>query len=721
MSVTLACVAIAFGSLWVFGIPLLAALRLPRTFEEHHFVVAPFLGLAAIVLFSQNLVYLGIPTGRSAPWAWGLAVLAWGVIVRRRGWRPVPGAPPRPLLAALALVFGIQGAGLFALGARTYFGDAWLDQFNYTVLADFLAHQPWSLPPEEIGLRPYLFPVLLLQHHRLGQSAFHAFFVSSTGLDAKTLFEPTILVAPVLTCLVVYGLARRAELGTREAIPAALLSGALPALAMIHLSGFLSQALFGPLLLCLPLLLESPDRKARLGPPLALAVILAAAGGVYHEMLPVAVSVVGLGSAYQALAQRSARPLLILAATLVAALALNPATLGIALKSSLTDRGVLAWVYPWAGSPEGLGRLWFGPLVENRWSSWLTALGVALTLASLVGIAGRLRPQALAGGQAPLAVVCAAAMVAPAFVLAAFDRSHPYQFYKLLLTTAPALPLGLALLAQGGRLASWAGPLGLTVAGAGMFGTLTLVLEATRSETSPRHRGWLQAREAREVQDALEARQGADLLLLRCGSEELNAWLAYFARRNRVRLTDPSLYGFSVESLPQTSHIAEPHVLPRDALVLTTASDLVETPALEVLWRNTAYALCRRRRGSSVALVRAQGEAGATAGGATVWLGRTKARLTVLAARPGMLRLEAVFRRAPGQPSGCCRVEVTGPYSSEQLQIGDERKRLSLAVRAGANEIVLGAMEGGPATATRRLLLRVEAVALEEAAALVPP
>src|SRR5262249_57567071 len=67
MVLTLGCVAVSLGSLVLAGLPACWLLNGRRRLREEDYLLAPFLGLAVLVLVLQNLVLLNVPVGRSAP------------------------------------------------------------------------------------------------------------------------------------------------------------------------------------------------------------------------------------------------------------------------------------------------------------------------------------------------------------------------------------------------------------------------------------------------------------------------------------------------------------------------------------------------------------------------------------------------------------------------------------------------------------------------------
>jgi hypothetical protein len=140
--------------------------------------------------------------------------------------------------------------GLFLVGVRHYVGRGWGDVLNYVTIAEFLEHVPFHTPLPELSQQPYLFQAAILKTDRIGQSILHAFLTTSAFSDARTLFEPAILLTPPLVVCAVALLGRQMDLPEGPATTAALLAGLMPSIALVHLEGFLSQSLSIPFTFC---------------------------------------------------------------------------------------------------------------------------------------------------------------------------------------------------------------------------------------------------------------------------------------------------------------------------------------------------------------------------------------------------------------------------------------------------------------------------------------
>src|SRR5262245_46317583 len=206
---TIWCIIIIWISIFFVGIPFNWLLH-GRTWPgEQAWLEAPFLGIAAIILLLQNLVYLDLPIRYTAPLIWIGGLAGWFWMYRRKQISAVFATLPRTLFCTALAVYLLHGLGLLIIGARFYMGRAWGDQYNYTALAQFLADERFSMSLSEVGHRPYLATALNFKSDRIGQSVLHSFFAISSLQEAKTLFEPTILLSVALIVFAVYGLGRR--------------------------------------------------------------------------------------------------------------------------------------------------------------------------------------------------------------------------------------------------------------------------------------------------------------------------------------------------------------------------------------------------------------------------------------------------------------------------------------------------------------------------------
>ena len=256
MIVTIQCITVVLISIFFVGVPLSWLLNGRSWPGERAWLEAPFLGIAAITLILQNLVYLDQPIRYTAPLIWVGGLVGWFWMYRRKQIGAVFATLPRALFGAALAVYLLQGLGLLIVGASFYMGRAWGDQYNYTALAQFLTDERFSMSMSQVGQRPYLATAISFKLDRIGQSVLHSFFATSSLQEAKTLFESTILLSVALLVLAVYALGRRYGMQKGYALATGAAAGLLPGIAMVHLESFLSQALAIPLLLLFPVLLD---------------------------------------------------------------------------------------------------------------------------------------------------------------------------------------------------------------------------------------------------------------------------------------------------------------------------------------------------------------------------------------------------------------------------------------------------------------------------------
>jgi hypothetical protein len=629
---TLLCLALALSVPFLVGVPLVWLARGRRALGGDDWLIAPFVGLGALVLVLQNLVYLDVPVARSARWVWvaiGLVALAFAVSGRLRdSLRTLPRAA---LVLALA-AYALQGWALLQVGARHWVGRLWEDQFSYTTMAQFFQDEPFSLDVADTGQRAYLFRVLRpslgkfyipvgLKENRIGQSVLQAFYSASAGGDAKALFGPTIVLCGPLVALAAWLLGARLGLGRRALFAAAWLAAILPALTLLQLESFLSHALVIGFFLVWLVALDDLGRSPGVGTFALAALVLSFVVATYGEMwlAMLALAAVSLG----ATARRARRPvlgLLLFALLAAAPYLLNPRFVGMLLFTSAIGSlpAMHTAIYPWAYSLEGLARLWLGDLAVSGPAWWLAhARGVGL-LAALGGLAGLvalvLRRPARAGGSSDepptlalrLSLLCLALGPLPLLL----SGHHPYQYYKVVQSAAPALVVGLVALLCGvtwtRARARYAGPaLVLVLALAATLASLRMVQASAGPILAPRsNAALLLAPEVREVQARLETLRGERIVFGRGLLPALNAWLAWSARFNELWLGEPFLSRDRLERSPDATRLLDLPAAPFGALLLTRRDDhtFARPPAARTLWSNAAYELWRPAAGAWVRL-----------------------------------------------------------------------------------------------------------------------
>lgn len=513
----------------------LLAWRTP--FCETDWLDAPFVGAALIVIVLQNGFYADLPLRLTG---WPFLALTFGAAVPLAliaGVRDVLRSfPVGPYGVALAAYLW-QGAGLLVLGSERYLGRAWQDQFNYTSLAEFVVTYGYSQRAAP-GMLPFLQPATRFTDTRLGQSTLQGLFALAAGHPTRELFGPTILWSIFLVALAVFALMSAAGVSRRVALLTAAVAAVLPSLAYIHLESFLSQALGGAYLLYFLTVCDRAARTAQIVAYVKASLILAGLCAVYLELLPLAAACIGVLLVWNLWNRQHARWPAVASLLLLASPFVFNMAHGFGGLVEFVTAPILGHIYPWAYDVEGLERLWIGDTVNTpvvQGSGAALALAIILTVAAYLGLLlhpmvalSRLRGAADRMRSTLVLGLLMLGIAAAPWAVRLLDRQHPYQFYKLLLTTSPLLVCGLVLL-----LWMWGYTRGhpravlvslLVCIGIGAASsTMTMALASTQwSRTTgvpPRHfTMWTLAPEYDLARRRLEAMQGKDLVL--CVSEE---------------------------------------------------------------------------------------------------------------------------------------------------------------------------------------------------------
>ena len=602
---TLWCMIVSIGSLYFVGLPIALFLSQQKNDDETYWLRAPFLGLSAIVLPLQDLVYSNIRLQHSVPLLWLGTCLLWVWIIKTKRFSPIFSTFPRRILLLAFSVFLIQGMGLFLAGAKYYVGRAWHDQFSYTATAQFLIDYPFNLSFNDLQNHPYLVKAATnLKFDRIGQSIFQGFLAVSGLTDAKTMFEPAVLLAPFLITLAIYSLARKLS-GTRLPTSfslAAAAAGTLPGIAMVHLESFFSQALAIPFLMLWPSIvsgaIEKPDSKRLF----AASLLLAAGTSIYTEFYIFFVWTGALIAVFEILRQpnleycqpggmtfyigvdffrklwRYFSPLgMVLGMAFLLNIGFAKSVGPIFHRSAIP--GILAGIYPW-GIVEGLQRVWFGDIVAQLppiLDKVIVIISIGLVIAACLGFmaAFRRRKDGLTLSLLVLMIFPFVMMLGPGF---------KYQSYKLLLSVSPLLPLGIAL--TGSSLMEHRFLSGhfikiilflvlMGLGGLSSYGTIDMTVRSgvghNLEEIGRGGAHKLLATSTRRIQDKVSAMHGEDIYILYKDNffdgNYINGWLSYFARKNRVWVANPRI-GDAIISEPIHPQKPERHAF------LLTSGDL---------------------------------------------------------------------------------------------------------------------------------------------------
>jgi hypothetical protein len=750
------------GGLFLLGTPLRWLLHGCRPLGREEWLEVPAVGIAGVVLLLHNLVYCDVPIRSCIVWVWVGVALLWGLMAWRRQVLQSLSCYPLTIFGAGLVVFCTQGLGMFLMGAEWYAGRGQSDQYNYTAVAQFLTDYRFSTTYEQIGHHPYLIDAIKLKDDRIGVMLLQGWFAAVARQDARTLFEPTILLSPTLVVLVVYALGRRLGLGHWTALLAATGAGVLPGLALVHLESFLGHALSIPFLLICVLALCDLARDPGWRRLLLAGIVVAATTAIYTEMTPVlgGLILLILGGA---LLLRVMRPGLAVGCMLAVpgvALLLNPVYVPvlcrICQRSMIATNGnCYATLYPWAYQLQGLGCLW----MCDFWAAsegWLGQL-IAWCALVLTGVAavGWLR---VWGGHLLALRRCAGSdrdrgslllvssfLVVACLPLLVLSRGVecPYQFYKLLLSISPLLVLGVALAVTRVRLpmaaqlvpapTTWTRRRALVgllpplfvLAGA-TAGTVAMACESTDCSEDGAWRGAGQCVAGNPywcgMVRALKSAPSLNLVLAAGPNLFTNCWPAYFARRHQVWLTNPGINDANRVDVdfPRAAHVLDLGTLPEEAHLLTSCWDAMCPQVAgdaQIVWGNCVFLIWKLGTGPFAIRTRIEDQANlcyeAVPYTTTLAVGPRPVRMHFWANRPGELQITGRFRPAVPTAAG----------ETLRLRFSDARGRgRTVPCRAGVQAVTLPLPAGksvvtveclaGPGTSAAAELVRLERVAL---------
>jgi len=447
VSITLELIFVCLTLPLLAGIPICHFLLQPfESATPERWLLAPFLGIAFLVIFAQNLLYLGFKISDAVIPILILIVIGWAILflAGRRGWQAFKTFPLQTLLFAL-LVYFIHAIGLLIAGADLYVGQGWVDQYNYVAQAQYFLDFGFHA---ESATNLYQQTAEYFKADRIGQSVFHALAMAVSGTDAKTAFMPVIYIGPFLTVFSISFLAQSIGLPRGTANIVALLSAVLPGTTLVALESFLSQSMGTPFLLLFPVLSYMLFRQPGARVLFCGALIFSTLASIYTELIPLAVLVILLSALFAVVAaKQSGSTLTVLNSTLISlvaltfvAFALNPIFMvrvpGMLART--TTMGVLSEIYPWAFSAEGYARLVLGDLVSALSPNQVKYIGYGivktLMIVSFIGLTYSARR---APGRRAIILGISALMIVPFAVFLLGRQGYSYQFYKLLNTVAP--------------------------------------------------------------------------------------------------------------------------------------------------------------------------------------------------------------------------------------------------------------------------------------------
>lgn len=705
MVLTFWCILVTIGSLFFFGLPVAEWLADREADRERVWITAPFVGLGIIILALQNLVYLDVRIGISTPWLWVAGLALWVWLAKTGRISALFSAMPRALFLAMLAVYLAQGIGLVVIGAKYYVARGWIDQFNYTAIAHFLSDYPFSLSYEAILNQPILIKALTLKWDRIGVMIFQGFLSTSSFADPKTVFEPAILLAPALVVLSVYELARRFKLPARHVAFAAVAAGVLPAITTVQVETFFSQALGIPILLILPCFVFDLAERFTWKRLLGGALILAAGTTIYTEFHVIFLGIIGLIFCFEWFRSREKLWSYVFSAfSLVgASLALNIGFIYHVydIFNRLAVADVLAGIYPWAFSLDGISRLWLGDVVlalqsPGWFPTFYQAWAVALLLIAYLGLGFALWRQ-----RDSLTLSVTVLAILP-FTIRIQGTQYPYQFYKLLLSVSPLLLLGVAAFVNALESTNLKIMLPAKRVNLGMIGLVILLCLCTAGTTivggifpfGIRSIGaaHLLSPGARQVQDVLSSIRENNVLIV-CKDGYMNAWLAYFARHNHVWVAYPILSDISVEGRQSFAN------LPGDIFVLACSpDDRFISRSTELVWSADPYRFWKITENDWALLLDIKNANGVEEwnGETAIWLGQGDTEVYVVSSKEGRLTITGEFTRGPSLPDVPERqlaIATDDGYSATIAITNEGMQSFSVPVIAGPNRIILRSLD----------------------------
>ncbi len=425
---------VAIVSVFLFGAPIAACIaatgerRIVMLFF-HSFIA----GILGVALAFQVCWTAGLSVHRAAPWVVAAVVLANIAVaqtwLRLRShsvrWSHAPG------LAAFVLVAGLANVVYAVNDGAPYYGRAWGDQLNYSLLAHYLRVGP--PPADALHTRPAMAVALgrKLLNDRIGQSFVHAWVAELTHGPELETFHATGVLAILATTAVAF------LVGVAIGAPAAAAAVFAVAVAMapptqaILLESFLSQALGTPFVVyavVVASLLLSTGRVVW------LALLSAATAWVciaYFEFLPVLIgAVLMLLLASRIIDRRRQRSYGVLCAALaggvVAGLLFNRHV--VTLIARVGGLAGFEKFFPFAYSTEGIARLVAGDAAAHFGQTWSVAAATGVLALTATGMTGFV----FAARRRHAAAVSVLALTLVPWAIRLLPGEHSYQFYKLL-------------------------------------------------------------------------------------------------------------------------------------------------------------------------------------------------------------------------------------------------------------------------------------------------
>lgn len=620
--------------------------------------LVPILGISVIILMAQNLVYLDIPLKYSA-WITLLIFVCLGVvyIIKNKGFKiQFHLGYSKTLIFLLFCVTGIHALGYLIVGAEKYVGYGWIDQFNYTVISQFLVDYPFHTSMDQIN-QPSLVRAIMGKDDRIGQSIFQGFISVLTNNNSKTVYGAVSLISAHLMVFSIWITGKRMNLSKGNTIVLVLVSTCMPGLALIHLTDFFSHALVLPFLYIWPFLVNKLLVERNIKTTLFVSIIFSAANSIYTEFTPLFLGILLLGVIWQQLSKGfDLKGITYAFLTIPIAILSNIGYFhGTKVVLSRVDLpNILSHIYPYAYKVEGIMRLW---LFTNPFK-FDDKIGLVVTLTFLVltiiGISGLVMQFFVTRTNISLSLLV---MVFLPVIVLAQQEPHPYQFYKILSTICPLFIFGIIYLGDfiirknediRNRFLPTAYNSGIAlILVSTLLSTLLLSYETSKKPNFLVH---TQNEESVKLFEKLEKNTKKNYLIV-SDHHYVSAWLTYHARNSNVWVM-PTLIG----------DVDFRQLFPNITNFSFFNFDNIKSDEIEPIVLNTNQLVLNKLKTKVFTTVENKNGIEGPKGNEFSWLGE-ELIIKILSLEEGMKKINISINIAPG-PS------VTDPY--RKVRIGND-------------------------------------------------
>lgn len=594
--VSLLIIFLVLASTFFFGIPFILLTNAIKD-DNKYFLLAPFLGIAIIVLFLQNLVYMDITLRHSTWILWSAGVILWitTALLKKIIW------PTKQTLFVLIIAFSaltISGWGYIYSDYNECYGECWIDQYNYVAKSQYLVDNKFHTSFSNIDNKPFQIRGILNKEFHIGEDMLLGFFATTALTDTNIFFGAIILLMPFLLTLSMYLLSNH-FFEHKIALFTALLTAIFPILTKLHIENFLSQALFIPLFFVIPWLFLSIINKRKFYDLLLLSFIIATAFSIYYEFNFAMVGVIFLGvvgillNYKQYMKGHSLKLSLYLILLPLLIFILNPyfswKWITILVGTNFLTEGLLANIYTFAFDRTMIPIIFWGDVIPKNISNILGAwwgvisiigLNIGAFLLFFVAIIGWGHRFLKDSFKNILLIICIGILLAP-LIFFAHPKNYPYLFFKLYMVVSPLLILGLIIglkeIGESINLKNKFFSISCTLIFIGfVMADISLIFPTVNSDSivmyaskdaSYNNLKNLKFTAARESLSSLKNKN----VVIDSSNHIINAWLSYFAKNNNVWLLNDQ-YGDIVlfnDVGNRGMNFVDLDQVPEDALIYT--------------------------------------------------------------------------------------------------------------------------------------------------------